>query len=352
MPKGWILFIQCVFALLFCDTLLEFQAIHFASRSGFHHSESILSKKTLPEHVLRCTNHPQMRVCCRVCMRLRSYLAAARVGEASNPGPWSSDSSRLKCCVINPTALVRKTKVIVGTCADVILLSETSATDIVQKQMKREYQDSGYKSFWSEPVGKKTATIDNRPSLRGENAGTAVLTRLPCRIARVEIPDIIKDMCRINMCVIALANIEVLVVSIYGFPSNYVNAKRYTDSLLSHIYQVVTAAKIPYIIGGDFNVRPTDLPIFEAFQNLGAVEMFQVVQAKLGFTLPHTCRGVTSHDTCILHPALAQRLTHAFVCQKQEFDSHSPLCFELDIRQKILQPLQWQIPKSWKDFER
>lgn len=164
-------------------------------------------------------------------------------------------------------------------------------------------------------------------------------------------PNDIKDMCRINMCVVALANIEVLVVSIYGFPSNYVNAKRYTDILLSHIYQVVTAAKIPYIIGGDFNVRPTDLPIFEAFHNLGAVEMFQVVQAKLGFTLPHTCRGVTSHDTCKLHPALAQRLTHAFVCQKQDFDSHSPLCFELDIRQKILQPLQWQIPKSWKDFD-
>ena len=318
---------------------------------GLSHTRRNSFDEALPEYIFGCTNHPDRCVCCKVSMTLFSYLKSVRVGEASNPGPWSSDPSRLKCCVINPTALVRKTDAIVGMKANLVFLSETSATDIVQKQMKREYQNCGYRSFWSEPVGKKTATIDNRPSLRGENAGTAILTTLPCRFSRMEFPAVIRDMCRINMSIVALANIEVLVVAIYGFPSNHTNAKKYTDILLSHIYQIVTMAKMPYLIGGDFNLRPNDLPIYQAFQNIGAVEMFNLVEAKLGFTLPPTCRGVTSHDTCILHPSLAQRLKQAFVCQKQDFDSHSPLCFELDVQTKILQPLKWQVPKTWKDFD-
>ena len=358
--------IFCIWALDALHTLMPLSWGHlglwnfavkcsFSSRmhgaySGTYHCNDTFQHGMMSEHIIWCTNHRCESVCYNISMSQFDFLMSVRVGEASNPGPWTNDSSRLKCCVINPTALVGKTDVIAGTRANLIFLSETSATDIVQKQSSKEYRTCGYKSFWSEPVGKKTPTIDNRPSKRGENAGTAILTNLPSRISRLELPQIVKNMCRINLCVVSFANIEVLAISIYGFPLNYNHAKKYTDILLSHIYQLVTTAKMPYIIGGDFNTLPFELPIFEAFRNLGAVEMFQLVQAKFGIQLPHTCRGVTSHDTCILHPSLAQRLKHAFVCQNQDFDSHSPLCFELDIQSKILQPLKWSIPKTWKDF--
>lgn len=90
--------------------------------------------EALPEYIFGCTNHPDRCVCCKVSMTLFSYLKSVRVGEASNPGPWSSDPSRLKCCVINPTALVRKTDAIVGMKANLVFLSETSALTLYKNK--------------------------------------------------------------------------------------------------------------------------------------------------------------------------------------------------------------------------
>ncbi len=197
MPVEWVSLIPCIFALVFSSNR---HFLHELMCGADHMCDSSIGE-TLPEHISWCTNHLDRCVGCKVSITCFAYLSSSTVREASIPGPWSSGPSRLKCCLTNPTALVGKTNVIAGMRANLAFLSETPSTDIVQKQMRREYQSCGYRSFWSGPVGKKNATIDNRPSQRGENAGTAIITTLPSRASRMELPAIIRDMCRINMCV-------------------------------------------------------------------------------------------------------------------------------------------------------
>ena len=72
------------------------------------------------------------------------------VGEASHPGPPSDPDRRLtKLVVSNPTA--------VG--ADVVVLSETSATSVVQIETTGKLFKKGFRCFWSKPVPLKIRNV-------------------------------------------------------------------------------------------------------------------------------------------------------------------------------------------------
>lgn len=213
----------------------------------------------------RCTNHPMLLFYTSVSMSAFACMLSTRVGEAANPGPWrnSDRSTRLKCCVLNPTAMYGKTEQIVGMGADVLFVSETSATSLAQSSISKELSTWGYRAFWSPPVEKKFATTDNRPSLRGEASGTAVVTNLFSRQSRIQIPKVVDETCRLATCVVSIANLDVLMVSVYGFPDNHTyQGTKLTDILVTHIYNIVTETKLPFIIGGDFNTPPPSITLF------------------------------------------------------------------------------------------
>ena len=94
-----------------------------------------------------------------------SMYFGLRVGEAKNPGPCD-ESICLAIC--NPTAINKKVGQLLRFGADIITASETSATNIVQKDVSRDMSAKGYKSYWSLPVAPKKSTVDCRPSYRGE----------------------------------------------------------------------------------------------------------------------------------------------------------------------------------------
>ena len=96
---------------------------------------------------------------------------AVRVGQASNPGP---NSEGIPLAVCNPTAAHKKVDLLLNFEAQIIAASETSVTNIIQKQVTYEMGLKGYKSFWSLPVAPKKNTVGNRPSFRGEALGSAV----------------------------------------------------------------------------------------------------------------------------------------------------------------------------------
>lgn len=95
-----------------------------------------------------------------------------------------------------------------------------------------------------------------------------------------------------------------LVFSIYGVTGMTPNSRKANDYLLATIFEVAAVAKLPVVIGGDFNIRPTNLPSFELFRQQGFVEAFDLYEMKHGFQLPPTCNGKTRNDTFILHPKL------------------------------------------------
>ena len=275
-------------------------------------------------------------------MRTFSRFFRMRIGEADNPGP-----NRVRFCVTNPTAIFKKVSDLLGFQGQVIMASETSATSAVQTCVQREFKQAGFSSFWSPPVISKIPTEDGRPSFRGEALGTAIFTSLPARRARVQIPHELQNSNRFCCNIVRLGSIEVLVVALYGFQKKTAHGIRLNDTLLAYILQVVHDVGLPYIIGGDFNEPVEKLPIFQAFKNDGAVEMFAWYQEHMGCSLPPTCNNVTRNDSMIMHPLIAQRIVNMQVNKSHQIDIHVPLFVDIECYYEHPQTFNWNIPKPW-----
>ncbi len=104
-----------------------------------------------------------------VTMSLFSPLLATRVGEASNPGPRGrKQSGKVSVAVCNPTAILQRKQELLQLDSQIILLSETSATNVVQNEFSMNLRQSHFRIFFGSPVVPKRQTIDGRDSLRGE----------------------------------------------------------------------------------------------------------------------------------------------------------------------------------------
>ena len=270
---------------------------------------------------------------------------ACRVGEASHPGPT-------KLAIVNPTAVLKKVGNLLDLKADLFAVSETSATCITQNQVTKSFSDKGFKSFWSPPVSSQFDTIDGRPSFRGEALGTAIFTRLPSRLPRFHIPEALTNSLRFSCCVLHIKQRDVLFISIYGFPgaTRCQNGVRMNDLLLTYVWDVIQNVNLPFIVAGDFNEPPSNLPIFEVFRHVGAFEVNQWYFNKFGFKLPATCRSATRNDTAIIHPLLGDALCDVQVCTDHQMGDHSPmvLTFDFDIHTDL--GMKWILPQSWAQF--
>ena len=284
-----------------------------------------------------------------ICIRcfVHSMFHATPVGQASNPGP---DTCGIRLAICNPTAVHKKVDVLMNFQAQIVAASETSATNIIQKQVTNDFRNKGFRSFWSPPVAPKKMTVDNRPSFRGEAVGSAVFTSLPCRELRCEIPLALKESQRFSSCIVRFAGIEVLIISLYGFANRYREGKRPNDLLLASLVPVITEVGLPFIICGDFNEPVEKLPSYKFFKDMGAIEAFRWYHAKHGVMLPPTCGGSTRNDTAIFHPLIADRILDMSVQPEFQIDVHTPLFVQLDVEQSFNHVTTWRLPKTWAPF--
>ena len=304
-------------------------------------------------HLPKLWIRPQISFCHRrISPSKFNHLLAARIGEATNPGPKQAEKeSRLTLAFCNPTAILSRKVELLNMKSHAIFLSETSATKAVQSEFNRNLRGTGFRCFYGPPVIPKRVTIDGRESFRGEAIGTAILSNLPIRKTYHTIPDDLWNTCRINASVIRLGPYEVLCVAIYGFSGNGPEHKRCNDILLARTYDYITSSGLPFIVGGDFNVPPQTLNSYKAFKDLGTVEAFEWFHQKNGIQLPATCRGSTRNDTCLLHPCLVRHLVDMDVKNEFEINIHTPLRIHFDFELYIEPELRWDIPNSWHSFE-
>lgn len=271
---------------------------------------------------------------------------ATPVGQASNPGP--DDCIRLAVC--NPTAINKKVGNLLKFQADIVSVSETSATSVVQKEVAREMLGQGFSSFWSPPVAPKKHTVDNRPSYRGEAVGAALFSKLPTRRTRCDIPLALQESQRFCSAVVRFGTCEVLVISIYGFANRYKEGKRPNDLLLASVIPVVNEVGLPYIICGDFNEPLSKLPSFQFFRDDGAIEAFDWYFRKFGHQLPPTCGGSTRNDTAIFHPWVADWLYSMETAHGHVMDMHTPLFIHFSCSKFRIARNTWNFPRSWAPF--
>eukprot|EP00435_Cladocopium_sp_Y103_P050765 s2212_g15.t1 len=270
------------------------------------------------------------------------------IGEASHPGPGSSsDPVCTRLAISNPTAVFKKTDEVVSLDSDVVVFSETSATSVIQTDVSGHLTRKGFRCFWSKPAPPKKLTSDSRPSFRGEALGTSIFTKLPSRVARINYPAFLWDSCRVCASVVRLGHLDVVIFAVYGFATRYQQGVRMNDMFLASIFDLVQQIDMPFIVAGDFNDPPQQLPSFSLFKQLGAVEAFSFFKSKWGYDLPATCLGSTRNDTAILHPALIPFVENMRVDKKFQFDSHVPLFIDFSFMKNMQLPHQWKIPCSW-----
>ena len=274
------------------------------------------------------------------------YFSCA-VGEASNPGP---DESVLRFAVVNPTAVYGKIDQILALDADVVAVSETSATSVVQKDCTKLLSKNGFKTFWSRPVAAKKSTLDLRPSYRGEAVGAAIFSRLPCRSTRGVIHESLWETQRFATGILRLGNMEVLMISLYGFANRHKEGIRPNDVLIASIIPVILQIGLPYIVAGDFNEPLLKLPAYKFFTEQGAVEAFDWYRTKYQKELPPTCCGSTRNDTLFMHPKIAELLHTMQVPEEHKFDVHTPLLVDFKLQDVTERQTLWQCPRSWASF--
>ena len=208
------------------------------------------------------------------------------VGQAGSPSPQDVG---VRLAVVNRTAVYGKIDRLLKFEADLVTVSETSATSVVQKDCSRELSKAGFKSFWSKPVASKKSTLDCRPSYRGEAVGSAIFTGLPCHTVQ----EALLETQRFSSCIVRIADFEVIVISLYGFANRHKEGIRPNDILIAGIIPVIAQVGLPFLVAGDFNEPLLKLPAYKYFQDIGAVEAFQWYTQKFQKYLPPTCCGST-----------------------------------------------------------
>ena len=330
-----------------CDGILPDFHHEFLVRTSFFRLEGSRSSTVVAGEFASCVFIVEWY--CQLSSHLiYSMFFACCVGEASNPGPVSEQ--QIKIAIVNPTAVHQKVGKIMQLGANIVALSETSATHAVQNQVNHDLKGCGFHAFWSSNVSAKKTSADNRPSLRGEALGAAIFTHLPSRRPRSGFSDLLWETQRIAMAIIRLGGREVLFVSIYGFANRYREGKRPNDLMLASLIPAITEIGLPFCILGDFNEPPTKLNSFQYFRDLGACEAFSWYQSRFGVTLPATCAGSTRNDTAILHPWLLKYIQNMEVSTEVVFEPHSPLCITFKFDGTVDSQFTWNLPKTWASF--
>ena len=253
-------------------------------------------------------------------------LLGCRIGEAANPGPHRDT---FRCAVLNPTALRGKVPELLSLDADLLCVSETSAVESVQKELKFAMRVEGYASYFGAPVPFHLTDAASDTAVRGQAGGVAIFTRVPSRPAVAPIAPATFLTTRIQECFTRIGAIETRIVCIYGVPESHANSRDTNDFLLNAALLRVQQSRVPAIVAGDLNCEVHALPAWQKFQQLGYVEAFAAIASQLGLNLEPTCKGSTYNDTALLAPQLVPLLQHAQVLTKQHlFDAlASPVRF-------------------------
>ena len=134
---------------------------------NFYLCSAIVIDQALSGDGDKCLPVLSLPISCRI--RWRWYLSSERIGEADNPGP---DQLPAVCiCAFNPTSVYQRSDQL-ARCGDVVLLSETSATQRVQKIESLALRKLGIRSVWSPPVDPHKTSDSYATSLRGASRGT------------------------------------------------------------------------------------------------------------------------------------------------------------------------------------
>eukprot|EP00438_Fugacium_kawagutii_P013133 Skav233637 [mRNA] locus=scaffold2779:180403:185637:- [translate_table: standard] len=275
-----------------------------------------------------------------------SPLHATRVGEASHPGPVP-EPQELTILVTNPTSLHQKVDIMSAYEATILMLSETSATSLVQSQFARSFRTKGYSTVWGQPAPRQQHREGVEDGLRGAPTGVSVHAKFPIRPSNLNRATDWYLSGRILHCFLQVGTMTIQLVTVYGIPSCHSGSRAETNALLEEAISFVRQANYPWIIAGDLNHHPSQLPAFESLRATGCCTAAQIFEQQEGSEIPHTFKTATRNDIAILAPELASHVTKVWVDQNKWLPGHNPLLFKLKCPTEVPSSSYWPLPSSW-----
>ena len=282
--------------------------------------------------------------CCRVviplgssfsCLPFLSFVVrpllgnGVRFGEAINPGPCN----RVGLCITNPTCVSNKFDVYCDLLQQhslhLISMSETAATQVVQRQLARKFHAKKCKLLWGLPVPPLTDTRCGVSHARGRASGVAMLSKLPCRPSRLQdVPDWTFST-RFLHGIFQVGQSHCQFIVLYCKPIHGSAEVEFNSKLMHFALQQIRMIPLPYVILGDFNMPATQFESWPEIAASGSVALTDMFLQQNAFDMPPSCKGATNPDNAIVSACLVPFVRNISVLDVTWFAAHSPVTFDL-----------------------
>ena len=266
----------------------------------------------------------------------RPFLGAGfRFGEALNPGPARrrSKPELIRFCITNPTSIAKKedsyVNLIKAKTCHLVSLSETAATEIMQNHFTASMRKHQMQCQWSTPVQPFRNTITSYEAAKGKANGTGLISTIPFRPARLQLPNTWTANPRILHSVVSFGQSHIQVIVLYCKPLSNSEAIDFNNQLMRLAYDQSLHLPLPLIIMGDLNMPVVDFEIWPELESKGFEHLFSLYHKKYGCNMPPSCKEVTNPDTAIISPSLLPHLHDITVLESTWFATHRPVTFSL-----------------------
>ena len=271
-----------------------------------------------------------------------------RIGEAKNPGP--EHDFLLKCCLLNPTAILNKVDIITELDCQIFQVAENSATAAIQLAAHNDFKQKGYQTHWSPPVAAHGGVAHEENSYRGQATGVSLHSLHPIRSSRVKLPSDV-DHTRIISTITQIGTWKIHFVTVYGYPSCHQKSKERTNALVQAAAFMIDQVNLPAILSGDFNHPLDTLGAGNTLDRCGFVNLQKKYHELYSQDMPHTCREVTSPDQVLISSDLQRYITAIVVDKQKAFSDHDPVIFHLRLPIKPPMKSVWRLPQTWLTFQ-
>ena len=271
-------------------------------------------------------------------------------GEASNPGP----TDRWTLGTFNPSGLNGKQQIISEHLGfgDIWAISETHLSSRAFQSFKRGLFTS--ESEFTYCVGGHHAPPRPRSDHVGAWTGVAMLSKHPTRaIPVVWSPDVYQSS-RVQVTATLCNNLWITGGVVYGEPPGqlHLEARENTETLVSAVFDAVTATSGLRFIAGDFNFQTDQLDVFKLLQQQGFRDLQDIAWERWAAQPQFTCKGKTRKDFCYISPELQVLLVDVII-QHDIWPDHSVLAGVFQgspkdiVRHWWRQPMQLQWPDEF-----
>ena len=278
---------------------------------------------------------------------LAGTLAASRIGEAQNPGPYWLGTT-------NPTGVARK-EFLYGMLPEGLWgASETQLTAHGQRSTRKAFEAVGRSQqrlmacCYGAPVAPRARSLES-----GTWAGVMLVGAASFRPVHIPWPFEEYTLGRVQIVEARIAAFPLVIANVYGWAKSptWPQAHRLNAQLLDTITsEIVLSRNGPRAIIGDLNLQ--DSPHFQIWQNHGWIEAQEWARIHLGRPVEPTSQGATRLDFLWLSPELIPYLKD--VKTWDYFSEHSALGACLDLPLQEEEQFTWHLPSfvPWAEVDR